>query len=117
MEYACAENNAEVLEYTAAPVFMDGNAKCRHQWVIEFAKTPDDIDKFADVLDKKLQEINSDYEAKRYKNITLQPLEIIVARSGLFNDWLKSKGKLGGQHKVPRLSNNRDNIDDILSMM
>ncbi len=117
LEYACAENNAEVLEYTAAPVFMDGNAKCRHQWVIEFAKTPDDINKFADMLDKKLQEINSDYEAKRYKNITLQPLEIVVARPGLFNDWLKSKGKLGGQHKVPRLSNNRDNIDDILSMM
>jgi hypothetical protein len=107
---------AVVSEYTAAPVFMGSDAKCRHQWVIEFAKAPDDIDKFATALDKKLQEVNSDYEAKRYKDITLQPLEIIVAREGLFNDWLKHKGKLGGQHKVPRLSNKRDIIDEIIKM-
>ena len=84
---------------------MDANAKCRHQWLIEFAKEPDSIAQFATVLDAKLQEINSDYEAKRFHNVTLQPLEIVVARRELFNDWLKTKGKLGGQHKIPRLSN------------
>ena len=111
---ACRETGAEVLEYTAAPVFMDGNAKCRHQWVIEFSREPDSLERFGTVLDKSLQTLNSDYEAKRYKNITLQHLEIVKARQGLFNDWLKSKGKLGGQHKVPRLSNSRDIIDQLL---
>ena len=115
LDYACQQTGAEVLEYSAAPVFMDGNAKCRHRWLIEFSKEPDDLDKFAEILDTKLQEINSDYEAKRYKNITLQPLEIVKARTGLFNDWLKSKGKLGGQHKIPRLSNHRDNIEQMLA--
>lgn len=95
---------------------MDGNAKCRHQWLIEFAKEPQDLGLFQTLLDKKLQEINSDYEAKRYKDITLQHLEIIKARKNLFNDWLKSKGKLGGQHKVPRLSNSRKHIDEMLRM-
>ena len=95
---------------------MDGDAKCRHQWLIEFAKEPDDLGAFASLLDKKLQEINSDYEAKRYKDITLQHLEIVKARQGLFNDWLKSKGKLGGQHKVPRLNNNRDIMEQLLRL-
>ena len=113
---ACRETGAEVKEYTAAPVFMDQNAKCRHQWVIEFAKLPASIAHFADVLDKSLQQINSDYEAKRFHDITLQHLEVVVARQGLFDDWLKSKGKLGGQHKVPRLSNNRTVIDEVLEM-
>ena len=74
------------------------------------------LDEFAKVLDDKLQEVNSDYEAKRFHNITLQPLEIIVARKDLFNDWLKIKGKLGGQHKIPRLSNRRNNLEELLSM-
>lgn len=113
---ACAETGAEVSEYTAAPIFMDAHAKCRHQWVIEFRKTPASIDDFAKKLDDALQKINSDYEAKRSKNVTLQPLEVIVARPHLFDDWLKSKGKLGGQHKVPRLSNRRDMMDEILSL-
>ncbi len=116
LAYACEQTGAEVLEYTAAPVFMDDNAKCRHQWLIEFSKEPADLNQFAALLDTKLQEINSDYEAKRYKNITLQHLEIVKARHNLFNDWLKSKGKLGGQHKVPRLSNSRKNIDEMLKM-
>ena len=116
LDYACKQTGAEVLEYTAAPVFMDRQAKCRHQWIIEFAKPPADLQSFATLLDQKLQEVNSDYEAKRYKDITLQPLEIIPARSGLFNDWLKMKGHLGGQHKVPRLSNNRDVIEQLLSL-
>jgi len=116
LEYACEQTGAEVLEYTAAPVFMNKNAKCRHQWVIEFAKEPENLQQFADLLDQKLQEINSDYEAKRFHNVTLQELEIVKARKNLFNDWLKSKGKLGGQHKIPRLSNNRKNIDELLAM-
>ncbi len=114
---ACRETGAVVNEYTAAPVFMDDRGKCRHQWVIEFEKLPADLNHFAEVLDKALQRINSDYEAKRYKDITLQQLEIVVARKGLFNDWLKSKGKLGGQHKVPRLSNNREIIEQVLQMV
>ena len=116
LAYACEQTGAEVLEYTAAPVFMDANAKCRHQWLIEFSKSPNDLAQFADLLDKRLQELNSDYEAKRYKDITLQHLEIVEARQGLFNDWLKMKGKLGGQHKVPRLSNSREHIDQLLTL-
>ncbi len=114
LAYACEKTGAQIKDYTAAPVFMDQNAKCRHQWLIEFAKTPDDMEMFADILDRKLQELNSDYEAKRYKDITLQHLQVIIARPGLFNDWLKSKGKLGGQHKVPRLSNSREIIEQLL---
>ena len=116
LAYACEQTGAEVLEYTAAPVFMDNHAKCRHQWVIEFAKAPEDLDLFASLLDKKLQELNSDYEAKRYKDITLQHLEIIPARQNLFNQWMKSRGKLGGQNKVPRLSNSRRVIDELIAM-
>ena len=116
LAYACQQTNAEVSEYTAAPVFMDNRAKCQHQWLIEFAREPHNLQAFADILDHKLQEINSDYEAKRYKNITLQPLQIIKARPGLFNDWLKAKGKLGGQHKIPRLSNSRQYIDELIEI-
>ena len=113
---ACSETGAQVQEYTAAPIFMDTNAKCKHQWLIEFSKKPDSLEKFAHILDKTLQEINSDYEAKRYKDITLQHLELIEARPNLFNDWLKMKGKLGGQHKVPRLSNSRTYIEELLKI-
>ena len=113
---ACAETGAQVAEYTAAPVFMDSDAQCRHQWLIEFSKAPDSLEHFAAVLDTTLQQINSDYEAKRYKDITLQQPEVVEAAPGLFNSWLKSKGKLGGQHKVPRLSNTRQHIEELLSM-
>ena len=116
LEYACQSTGAEVLEYTAAPVFMDDHAKCRHQWLIEFSKEPEDINIFAQLLDQKLKEVNSDYEAKRYKDITLQHLEVVKAKHDLFNQWLKAKGKLGGQHKIPRLSNDRKIIDDLLEM-
>ncbi len=116
LAYACKQTGAVVSEYTAAPVFMDGKGKCSHQWLIEFAKEPDDLNAFAKHLDRHLQEINSDYEAKRYKDITLQPLEIVVARQNLFNDWLKLRGKLGGQHKVPRLSNSRETIDQLIML-
>jgi len=113
---ACRETGAEVREYTAAPVFMNEHGQCRHQWLIEFSREPNDIEAFADCLDKALQTLNSDYEAKRHKDITLQRLEIVTARRGQFDEWLKSQGKLGGQHKVPRLSNDRKIIESILSM-
>ena len=105
-----------MLEYTAAPVFMNEEGKCRHQWLVEFSKEPDDLALFAQALDRRLQEINSDYEAKRYKNITLQPLELIKACPGLFEQWMKKRGKLGGQNKVPRLSNSREYIEQLLKM-
>ena len=116
LECACRATGADVREYTAAPVFMDSEGKCRHQWLIEFARQPQDLSAFARILDESLQQINSDYEAKRYKDITLQPLEIVVARPGLFDDWLKQKGKLGGQHKIPRLSNHRDFIEEMMQL-
>ena len=113
---ACRETGAKVVDYTVAPVFMDADAKCRHQWLVEFAEKPASMEVFAGILDSSLQQINSDYEAKRYKNKTMQQLEIVVARENLFNDWLKSKGKLGGQHKVPRLSNSRQYIEELLEI-
>ncbi len=113
---ACKATGAEVLEYTAAPVFMDEAGKCRHQWLIEFSRQPADVNAFAEALDKALQADNSDYEAKRFKDVTLQQLEIVTARHGLFNEWLKMKGKLGGQHKVPRLSNDRTIIEEMLEL-
>ena len=116
LAYACEKTGAQVSDYTAAPVYMDSNAKCRHQWLIEFSQEPASLGEFASLLDQKLQEINSDYEAKRFHDVTLQHLEIVKAKPGLFNEWLKSKGKLGGQHKIPRLSNSRKNIDEMLMM-
>lgn len=116
LQKACQETGAIIREYTGAPIFMDDKGKCRHQWLIEFEQEPADLQKFAYIYDEALQQINSDYEAKRYKDITLQPLQIVKARPHLFDDWLKSKGKLGGQHKVPRLSNQRQHIEELLAM-
>lgn len=113
---ACAATGAQVVDYSAAPVFMDEHAKCRHQWLIEFAQMPDSLEKFSQVLDDTLKEVNSDYEAKRQNNLALQPLEVIVARPGLFHDWLDHKGKLGGQHKIPRLSNTREYMEEMLEL-
>lgn len=111
---ACAITDTKIKEYTAAPLFLLNKAKGRHQWFIEFEKAPDSIEEFSVLLDQSLKDLNSDYEAKRYKEISLQPLEIIVARPGVFYDWLKQKGKLGGQHKIPRLSNDRTYLDELL---
>ena len=113
---ACRQTQAVVSEYTAAPVFMDEAGKCRHQWLIEFATPPADLNSFADILDTALQQVNSDYEAKRFKDITLQRLEIVPARNGLFNEWFKQAGRLGGQHKVPRLCNDRKIIEQLLAL-
>lgn len=116
LQQACLATGALVKDYTAAPVFMDANAKCCHQWVVEFTKMPSSVSEFAQILDRSLQGINSDYEAKRHKDITLQSLQIVVAREGLFDQWLKDKGKLGGQHKIPRLSNSRKYIEELLAL-
>src|SRR6056300_1485322 len=101
-----------VSNYTAAPIFMQNQKKGAHEWVIEFEKEPEKIELFAALLDQALQEENSDYEAKRYKNMTLDRLTINVARKGLFYEWLAKNGKLGGQHKVPRLSNSRKIVEE-----
>ena len=113
---ACRETGAEVTNYSAAPVFMSGKERGRHQWLIEFGKMPDSIDNFADKLDAALQSLNSDYEAKRYKGIALDRPEVIAARKGVFEEWLRRKGKLGGQHKIPRLSNSREYIEEMLKI-
>jgi len=113
---ACALFQVEIAEYTVAPIFMVGKEKGAHEWIIEFTKTPEDLAKFAEVLDRCIQELNSDYEAKRYNNMTLNPLVLHQARRGLFYDWLKESDKLGGQHKVPRLSNERKLIEELLAL-
>lgn len=116
LKFACQKCNAQVREYTAAPVFRSEGVVPHHQWVIEFSKEPEDMDEFADALDSKLQELNSDYEAKRYKDINMVCLKIVKARQGLFEEWMKSRGKLGGQNKVPRLSNSRDYVEALIEM-
>jgi hypothetical protein len=116
IQIACQQTGAMVHAYTAAPLFMLDKAKGRHQWLIEFEKAPASVEAFARALDIALQSLNSDYEAKRYKDFTLQLPEILLAKEGLFLDWLKMKGRLGGQHKVPRLSNNRERIDELLML-
>lgn len=113
---ACQKTGAIIKEYTAAPVFMKDKEKGGHEWMIEFEKAPNDYEKFAEILDKSLQNLNSDYEAKRYKDITLNPLKLNVARKGLFFDWMKERGKLGGQNKVPRLANTREYLDPLLKL-
>ena len=113
---ACQITNSEIIDYTVAPVFMKDKDKGAHEWMIEFKKKPKDMDLFQKILDETLQTLNSDYEAKRYNNMTLNPLTINVARRNLFYDWLKNKGKLGGQHKIPRLSNERDYLEQLKNM-
>ncbi|GEL09854.1 hypothetical protein FGL01_05930 [Flavobacterium glycines] len=113
---ACHITHAEIIDYTVAPVFMNGKEKGAHEWMIEFKKKPADMAVFQKALDETLQTLNSDYEAKRYNNMTLNPLVINVAREHLFYDWLKDNNKLGGQHKIPRLSNQRDYLEQLKSM-
>jgi len=116
LKQASKKTNAQIAEYTVAPIFMDGKNKGAHEWLIEFQKPPEDLDYFAELLDNALKAINSDYEAKRYHSITLTLPKITQARADLFYTWLKEKGKLGGQHKIPRLSNDRDFIEELLSI-
>lgn len=112
----CKKTKSEIMDYTAAPIFMKGKEKGAHEWLIEFKTPPNDINYFKELFDNALKSLNSDYEAKRYNNMTLNEPKIHVARENLFYDWLKKKNKLGGQHKVPRLSNTRDYLDELLSM-
>jgi len=114
LKKACEVAKCEIVDYTVAPIFMNNKEKGGHEWLIEFRKKPQNVEMFKSVLDETLKTLNSDYEAKRYNNMTLNPPKIHVVRKNLFQDWLKVKGKLGGQHKVPRLSNERDYIDEML---
>ncbi len=108
--------NSEIVEYTVAPIFMKEKEKGAHEWIIEFKKHPSDLEEFQRILDLNIQQVNSDYEAKRYNNTTLNILQIRVARPNLFYDWLKKNNKLGGQHKIPRLSNKRTYIEELLDL-
>lgn len=110
------ETNSEIVEFTAAPVFMEGKTKGAHEWIIEFRKAPKNPDEFRDRLDLNLQKVNSDYEAKRYNNMTLNKLQLNVAKPQLFHEWLRQNDKLGGQHKIPRLSNKRDYVEALLKI-
>jgi len=112
----CSALNCEVKDYTVAPVFMKDKEKGAHEWMIEFKKQPENIQVFQKTLDENLQAVNSDYEAKRYNNMTLNQLKVNVARENLFCDWLKENDKLGGQHKIPRLSNQRDYLEQLKNM-
>lgn len=113
LDRACEETGAIINEYTAGPVFMDNQAQGSHEWLIEFRKDPDDMEKFSAILDKALREVNSDYDAKRYKDITLVPPTVRKVPDGTFYKWFKKKGKLGGQNKMPRLSNDRRYINEM----
>jgi hypothetical protein len=112
----CKGFNCEMIDYTVAPIFMKDNLKGAHEWIIEFKNPPEDIAKFSQALDENIQALNSDYEAKRFNNMTLNRLVLHVARPHLFYDWLKQQDKLGGQHKVPRLSNERTYLESLLEL-
>lgn len=114
---ACQKCKASVNEYTAGPVYGLSDNKACHEWIIEFEEAPVDLDFFIDSLDNALKSLNSDYEAKRYKNMILNEPIVHIAAQGVFYKWLKMKGKLGGQHKVPRLANNREYLDEILEII
>lgn len=114
LKIVCDKIGTDIFEFTAAPIFMGDGRKGAHEWLIEFKNAPENLEVFADLLDQELQKLNSDYEAKRL--LSLERLHIHSARPNLFNDWLKEKGKLGGQHKVPRLWNDRTHIEELLKM-
>lgn len=114
---ASKKTNAIVSDYTAAPVYFSDAENGAHEWLIEFEKEPDSLELFTKELDKALQNVNSDYEAKRQKNIALRLPRVKALPKGSFNKWLHSKGKMGGQHKVPRLSNERKFVEEILALI
>lgn len=111
---ACSKTNAILRDYTVAPIYMDGQTQGRHEWLIEFDREPDDRNRFMFLLDEALRSVNSDYDAKRTKNLALGKPLLHVLKSGSFDAWLQKKGKLGGQHKVPRLMNSREIVEQIL---
>ncbi len=113
---ACEKTHAAITDYTAAPVYFEDKTHAAHEWAIEFSQEPDNMDYFTEVLDNALKSLNSDYEAKRYKNMVLHPPVIRKMAPGTFYQWLKQSDKLGGQHKVPRLSNNRRVIEEVMNV-
>ncbi len=115
---ASSQTGAVISEYSAGPIFMSDKAKKgSHEWLIEFEKEPDNIENFTNFLDLKLQELNSDYEAKRFKSSTLERPKVVVVPKGTFLQWMREKGKIGGQNKVPRLSNDREYLDELLVIL
>mgnify|MGYP000047110727 CR=1 FL=1 len=116
LRLACEKTKASIVDYTVGPIFMDGTKSGGHEWIIEFNIPPKNVAYFTELLDNALKSINSDYEAKRYQNMTLALPKIHLARKGLFYDWLKVNQKLGGQHKVPRLSNSRTFVEELLKL-
>jgi len=116
LKLACEKTQSTIVDYTVAPIFMEGKNSGGHEWMIEFKEHPSNLLYFTELLDNALKSINSDYEAKRYNNITLTLPKINVAKEGLFYEWLKKNGKLGGQHKVPRLLNTRDFLEELLAL-
>ena len=114
---ACKETGAIIRDYTACPIYFQGNEAGGHEWIIEFEKKPDDLERFTDLMDQTLREINSDYDAKRYKDMALGRPLVHLAPDGTFYEWMKGRGKLGGQHKVPRLANDRGYVDEILKLL
>jgi hypothetical protein len=116
LKKVCKRTSAEIVDYTAAPIFMKGKEKGAHEWIIEFKTPPENMSYFEELFDNALKSLNSDYEAKRFNNMTLNKPTIHSARPNLFYDWLKENDKLGGQHKVPRLSNSRNYVDELLRL-
>jgi len=114
LENACMRTGAHISDYTAGPVYMGNETRGAHEWVIEFDKDPDNLDHFIDVLDTALKSVNSDYEAKRYKDLTLSKPVVRTVPAGTFYKWFKERDKLGGQNKMPRLSNNREYVESVL---
>ncbi len=114
---ACEQTGAEIDNFTAAPIYLEKSKQGGHEWIIEFKNPPNDLSEFKHVLDKTLREINSDYDAKRAHDIALVAPTIHSVAEGTFYNWMKKRGKLGGQNKVPRLSNSREFVDDILAMI
>ena len=116
LKIACLQTNATIIDYTVGPIYMEGKSKGGHEWIIEFSQAPQKLEDFTVLLDDALKAINSDYEAKRYNNMTLAIPKVHQAKKGLFYTWLKQRGKIGGQHKVPRLSNTRDVVEELLAL-
>lgn len=114
---ACEKTCSQINNFTAAPKYFDQNENAAHEWIVEFEKAPNDLDQFTRALDETLRRINSDYDAKRYKDMALSLPLVHEASPGTFYQWMRKRGKLGGQHKVPRLSNTREYLDEILSLM
>jgi len=115
LKIACSKTKSEIKEYTAAPIFMNGKDKGAHEWLIEFKRAPENMEYFSELLDNALKSLNSDYEAKRFNNITLNQPKIHIAKPNLFYNWLKNNSKLGGQNKIARLSNSRNFLEELLN--